>query len=66
MSEQQKRQCGTCGLWGDEEVEGLRQCMFAAPPLPFWVRISSGADHADWTQAANGKHCPCWQPKVQP
>jgi len=65
------RQCGTCRWWtgGDPIQEAMqvdasaplmKQCTWPHPPIPFWASISEGNDHADWTQAADGRRCETW------
>ena len=60
-----RKQCGTCQYWQGEEYSGNRQCDWPRPDLPFWAYISEGMDHADWTQATDGKNCKTWQQKNQ-
>lgn len=59
MSVAAGKKCGTCAHWKD-----LEYCCWEPPKLPFWASISNG-DHADYTAANDGKHCPTWERKPE-
>lgn len=56
-----KRCCATCHRWSGQESDGMRQCTWAPPLLPFWASISEGNDHDDWTRATDGRSCRTWE-----
>lgn len=58
------KSCVTCRHWTGDENDGLRQCSWPQPELPFWANISDGSDHDDWTGISDGKKCRTWEEKL--